>query len=223
MYIREPTWRLLGQSPGPFEGAFIGSSRGDSAEVVRLADEMTKLAQRKAWTSVEKTYKQLESISKTMGDEAFDLMPNAAAIHKLGAEAACVFGDTKLFQTRLWRAKMSLDAAGVPLNDPTLRRIIDLLDAIEKAYGAVTIAPRTEPKSKKQQRQMSDQELIPVRKPSTGNELRSIEFAAKAIMDTGHFKGLLPAGDYTLANQSFTVGAGTELTGKRPTNVLWGS
>ena len=86
-----------------------------------------------------------------MGDEAFDLKPkgltSAAAIHELGAQASSILGETQLYQTRLLRAKRSLDTASGPIDDMSLRPIIESLDAIEKAYGAVAIAPRSEPTS----------------------------------------------------------------------------
>ena len=95
---------------------------------------------------------------ESMGDEAFNLIPkeltSAAAIHQLGAQASSIFGDTQLSQTRLLRAKRSLDTASGPIDDEALRRIIDSLDAIEKAYGAVTIAPRSEPTSKKERKRL---------------------------------------------------------------------
>jgi hypothetical protein len=39
----------------------------------------------------------------------------------------------------------------------------------------------------------------------------SIERARAKILETGSFSGLLPAGDYTLATESFTVIAGTNV------------
>ncbi|MEP6934136.1 MAG: hypothetical protein ABI988_09380 [Nitrospirota bacterium] len=66
MYIREPTYRSLGQSPGLFEGIFNGTIRGDSAEVVPLTKELIKYSQEEKWASVDRTYKMLES----MGNEA---------------------------------------------------------------------------------------------------------------------------------------------------------
>ncbi|HSL03322.1 MAG TPA: hypothetical protein VK901_07270 [Nitrospiraceae bacterium] len=208
-----------GKRPG------VSSPASQPAEVVRLTEEMTKLAQRNAWTGVERAYKMLES----MGDEAFNLIPkdltSAAAIHQLGAQASWIFGETQLSQTRLLRAKKSLDTTNGPIDDQALRRIIDSLDAIEKAYGAVTIAPRTGPTSKKELKRLQGRgpELLPVVQPFAPDQRRSIEAAAREIKETGSFIGLLPAGNYTLADQSFTINVGTELTGKKRINVLWGN
>jgi hypothetical protein len=222
MYIYD-----LPSTAARFHSSGRGLGADQSAEVKRLTEEITKLAQRNAWTGVERTYKVLES----MGDEAFNLIPkgltSAAAIHELGAQASLILGEMQRYQTRLLRAKRSLDTAGGPIDDVSLRRIIDSLDAIEKAYGAVTIAPRSEPTSEKQRKRLQGRgpELIPVVQPSgfAPDQRRSIEAAAKVIKETGYFTGLLPApGRYTLAGQSFTVNAGTEVTGKKRINVPWG-
>jgi hypothetical protein len=222
--------RGLGAEHGALHGSKEGKPPGvasavtQSAEVVRLTEEMTKLAQRNAWTGVERAYKKLES----MGDEAFNLIPkeftSAAAIHQLGAQASSIFGETQLSQERLLRAKRSLDTAVGGINDPALRQIIDSLDAIEKAYGTVSIAPRSEARSKKELKRLQGRgpELIPVVQPFAPDQRRSIEAASKVIKETGVFTGLLPKGGYTLADQSFTVDAGTQLTGKKSKDIHWG-
>jgi len=200
---------------------YLGADATQSAEVVRLVEEMTKLAQRNAWTGVERDYRTLES----MGDEAFNLIPkelsSAASIHQLGAQAASAFGETQLYQTRLWRAKMSLESG--PINDKALQSIIQSLDAIDKAYGTVVIAPQSTPTSNRERKRLQGHgpELMPVVQPFAPDQRRSIETAAKTLKDTGYFTGLLPAGNYTVAGQPFTVTAGTELTGKRGINVRW--
>ncbi|MBS0153065.1 MAG: hypothetical protein JSS38_00590 [Nitrospira sp.] len=163
-----------------------------------------------------------------MGDEAFNLIPRglggAVAVHQLGAQASSIFGETQLSQARLLRAKRSVENVS-PIDDAVLRRIIDSLDAIERAYGAVAIVPRSEPASKQEHKRLQGRgpELIPVVQPFAPDQRRSIETAAKVLKDTGYFTGLLPAGSYTLADQSFTVNAGTELTGKKRTTVPWGN
>jgi hypothetical protein len=198
-----------------------------AAEAKRLTEEITTLAQRNAWAGVEKSYKKLED----MGDHAFDLIPKglatAAAIHGWGAQAAGAVGNMKLRQTRLLLAKKSMEDTGVRIDDDRFKEIIGSLDEIEKAYGAVTVAPRSVPTSKRELKRLQGRGPKLTRVAQPGEQLfmpgllKSIEFAAKAIRDTGSFDGLLPAGSYTVAGQSFTVNAGTELTGKRRTNVLW--
>lgn len=198
----------------------VVSPAAQAAEVQRLTDEIIKLAHRNAWPGVERTYERLETISKSMGDEAFDLLPNAGTIHMQGAEASRMLGRTLLSQTRLLRGKRSLENRVGGTKDPTLAEILDSLEAIEKTYGAVTIAPRSGSTSKKERKQL---QLIPIVQPFAPDQQKSIEVAALVIKDTGSFTGLLPAGNYTLADQSFTVDAGTEFKGKRPKGVRWGN
>jgi hypothetical protein len=231
MYIYGPEARRgLGAGNGVLHGfgrrPEIVSPAEQAAEVKRLTEEITKLAQRNAWSGVDDAYTKLED----MGDQAFDLIPKglttAAAIHASGAQASDALGNMKLKQTRLLRAKKSMENVGVRIDDQRFKDIIYSLDEIEKAYGAVAIAPRSVPTSKKERKRLQGPKLTRVAQPGEQlfmpGLLRSIEFADKAIRDTGSFDGLLPAGSYMLAGQSFTVNAGTELTGKRRTNVLWG-
>ena len=208
------------------------------AEVKQLTEEIIMKAQRNAWAGVDEAYKRLES----KGDQAFDLIPkgltSVTEIHKHGAEASKLIGDTLLSQarllrekSRLWSLKMSLE--GGPSNNTGFRKTIDdlggidqLLGEIEKYYGAVTIAPESSKSPSKKQR--AQLELLPVVRPMAPDQRKSIEFAAGKIKKYGEFKGLLPAGDYTLKLEDrsvtppFTVKAGTEYRGNKPKDVRWG-
>ena len=202
----------------------VVSPATQSAEVHLLKEEMTRLAQRNAWSGVERTYESLETISKSMGDEAFDLLPTAGKIHFLAAEAALMLGKTLLSQTRFLRGARSLENRVGMAKDPTFKDIVDSLEAMEKTYGAVTIAPQTEPTSKKERKRLQGRgpALTPVVWPIGPDQRKSIEVAALMIKDTGSFTGLLPAGNYTLADQSYTVDPGTEYRSKTPTKFRWG-
>ncbi|MEO8340953.1 MAG: hypothetical protein ABI604_14790 [Nitrospirota bacterium] len=209
--------------------ASLMSPAARSAEVVRLTDEIVRHAGGRKWASVDEAYKKVES----MGDAAFDLIPkeltSAAHIHTQGAIAADALGEMKLKQTRLLRARKSMENAGVPVNAQVFKDNIDSLNAIDMAYGSVDIAPRIEPTSKKQLAKLKDHgpELTRVEQPGepllTPDELRSIEAAARAIKKDGRFNGLLPARSYRLADRSFVVNAGTELKGKPRISVRWGN
>jgi hypothetical protein len=185
-----------------------------------LGEEITKLAQRNAWTGVDRTYKQLEG----MGEDAFGLLPDPAAIHQFGAAAARARGDMEQYRARLWREKTVLDSAVGRIDDTTLSGVIQELSDIEKIYGAVRIAPRSMPKSKRKQAELQGPELKPVEVPSGFDPAsrRSIEFAANEIRTEGSFAGLLPPGEYTLGDQSFTVVAGTKIDGPNVLTILWG-
>jgi len=205
------------------------ASPATPTEVKQLTEEITTLAQRNAWSGVDRTYKALES----KGEQAFDLIPkgltSAADIHMKGAAAADVLGEMKLKQTRLWRALKSMENAGVRIDDQIFKDTINSLDAIEKANGSVYITPRTEPKSEKERKRLKGRgpELTRVQQPGeqlyAPDQLRSVETAAKVIRETGYFDGLLPAGSYMLAGESFTVNAGTELRGKKRATIPWGN
>ena len=203
----------LGQVP-PASGSY-------PSQAVQLAEEMKMRKEAKAWTRVEAIYKQLES----MGDEVFKTIPNVAEIHCIGAEAADIFGQTQDRQTRLVRERDSREKAREPLDSQGFREVFEQLDAIEKAYGSVTITPGSKSVSRKRREQL---ELIPAAIPSVPEQRRTIEAAAVALKRDGQFKGLLPGGTYTLTSgkrspvQRFTVNAGTEFKGKKPTNLRWG-
>jgi hypothetical protein len=226
---------LSGRGLGTQNGALHGLQGGkrpdvaspafQSAEVVRLTDEIIRLAQRTAWSGVNETYMKLES----KGDEAFNLIPkeltSAANIHKLGADASRALGNTQNWRKRLWLAKTSLDTSVGAIDHSMLRPITEDLDYIDKNFGSVTIAPRAKSTSKRQREQVKLIAVVLSSDPDqrSPDQLRSIEFAEQEIKKSGSFTGLLPAGYYKLADESFTVENGpTEYTGKRPTNVHWG-
>jgi Domain of unknown function (DUF4157) len=188
--------------------------------VVRLGEEITKLAQRNAWTGVDRTYKQIEE----MGEDAFGLLPDPAAIHKFGAAASRALGDMEQYRARLWLEKTVLDTAIGRIDDTRLSEVIQELSGIEQMYGAVRIEPRSMPKSKRKQEELQGPELIPDEVPSgfDPDARRSIEFAADQIRREGSFAGLLPPGKYTLGDASFIVVAGTKITDSNVQTIPWG-
>ena len=200
------------------DGVLFRSETGEDtvtlrAEVRRLEDEMNKLAAKNEWEGVDRTYKSIEKIS----DEDFGLAQNAIGIHRLGAEAARNLGDTRRYKTLLLRIKTSLEAAGDAIDEASLREVEGSLEQIEMTYGSVRISPRSEPKSEKKKEALRGPELVQAAMPFGQVERTSIETARQEIMDTGYFTGMIPAGDYTLGDETFTVIAGTEMPG-----VLWG-
>jgi hypothetical protein len=183
------------------------------AEVLRLEEEIKKLAAKNAWSGVARTYESIEKL----GDEAFAVASNASGIHMLGAQAARNLGDIRRYKTLLLLAKTSLQAAGGAVDEATLQAVEAELSQIQAAYGVVRIAPRSEPKSAKKKEALRGPELVPAAMPFAQDQRASIEAARQEIAATGYFTGLIPAGDYTLGPESFTVIAGTEMPG-----VLWG-
>ena len=184
------------------------------AEVQRLAEEMNHLAAKNAWAGVDRTYRQLE----TLGDGAFALATDPAALHFLGAQAARNLGDIRRYKSLVQRAKTALLATGRPADDAQLQMLEAELTAIDQAYGAVSIAPRSKRSANAKKGETVGPELIPAVMPFAGDQRVSIERARAQILETGSFSGLLPAGDYTLGTESFTVIAGTNVP-----DLLWGT
>ncbi len=185
------------------------------AEVQRLAEEMEKLAAKNAWDGVDRTYRYLVD---TLGDAAFALATDPAELHFLGAQAARNLGDIRRYKSLVQRAKTALLAAGRPVDDAQLQMMETELTAIDQAYGAVSIAPRSKRSADAKKGETVGPELVPAAMPFAGDQRESIERARTQILETGSFSGLLPAGDYTLGTESFTVIAGTNVPA-----VLWGT
>ncbi|MCC6966854.1 MAG: DUF4157 domain-containing protein [Nitrospira sp.] len=184
------------------------------AEVQRLAQELNQLAAKNAWAGVDRTYRQLE----TLGDGVFALATDPAALHFFGAQAARNLGDIRRYKSLVQRAKTALLAAGRPADDAQLQTLEAELTAIDQAYGAVSIAPRSKRSADAKKGETVGPELVPAAMPFAGDQRESVERARTQILETGSFSGLLPAGAYTLGAESFTVIAGTNVP-----EVLWGS
>ncbi len=188
------------------------------AEVQRLVEEMRKLAADNKWEGVAEAYEDI----KKMGDEAFGMARDPAwtpaAIHYLGAEAARNLGDTQRYKTLLLRAQTALGgAAETDINAAgQLQTIGESLANVAANFGVVRIAPRSEPRSEKKSEALRGPELAAVVMPIAPDQSASIGHAKEIIIQTGHFSGLLPVGEYTLGTESFRVIAGDERS------VLWG-
>ncbi len=189
------------------------SPEATRAEVQRLAEEMNQLAAKNAWTGVDRAYGRIEAL----GDGAFVLASDPVALHFLGAQAARNLGDTRRYKSLAQRAKTAWLAAGRPADDAQLQSLEAELTAIDQAYGAVTVGPRSKRSVNVKKGEAVGPELVPEVMPFAGDQRVSIERARAQILETGSFSGLLPAGAYTLGAESFTVIAGTNIPG-----VLWG-
>ena len=168
---------------------------------------MNQLAVKNAWAGVDRSYRRIE----TLGDGAFALAQDPAALHFLGAQAARNLGDIRRYKSLALRAKTALLASGRTTDDPQLQAVEAEVAAIDQAYGAVTIAPRSKRSANAKQGEAVGPELVPAVMPFAGDQRASIERARTQIVETGSFSGLLPAGAYTLGTESFTVIAGTNV------------
>lgn len=157
----------------------VAVAQDKAAERLRLEQEMKRLAQRNAWTGVERKYNELLDLNI---DLPYDN-------HQVGAQAARALGKTLEVYERLERANKIKESPEVTQE----------LQAIDGAYGRVWLKG-------------SERFLIPVKPvvvPFAPDQRKSTEWAEEVMTNTGSFKGMLPAGDYKVACQTFTVVAGT--------------
>ena len=195
------------------------------SQVNFIVDQLDELKKRSAWTGINRHYRAIESL----GDEAFDFLSNSrsvaevAAIHDLGAQAARSLGDIQGYERRLQRQLKVLSDDVGHIDDAAERPVLESLTLIKEHFGAVRVGPRSEPKSEKKREQLRGPELVQVQGPTEFDPLfrRSVEFAAGEIASKGYFTGLIPAGEYKLGDQVFTVIAGTKTTDAKVLTVLW--
>jgi len=146
-----------------------------TAERLRLEEEMKRLAQRNAWTGVERKYNELLDLNI---DLPFD-------DHQVGAQAARSLGKTLEVYERLLRAQK------IQPSD----EITQELAAIDAAYGRVHL--------KGSERFLVP--VKPKVMPFAPDQRKSVEWAEEVMTNTGSFKGMLPLGSYQVACQEFEV------------------
>ncbi|MFT4975555.1 MAG: hypothetical protein ACI8S6_001442 [Myxococcota bacterium] len=164
------------------------------AEQTRLVSELQKLAARETWEGVEGLYRQLLTL-EAQGS------PLTYAEHILGAQAARASGNATATHTRLLRA--------VALRETPLAR--DWISEIEARYGQASIQIPA--------RRRDENTLAAVRMPFQSDQRFAIDYARDALSADARFSGLLPAGDYTIGDKTFSILPGTtttlDLTGRQ--------
>ncbi len=158
--------------------AFAASA--DEAEHIRLSEETRKLAARNAWRGVEAAYLKMEELEKrgvvlTVDD------------YLLGVQAARQLGNVLDVYNRLKKAD------GVAPSDELKGQIA----AIEGSFGVVDLDVDDKFKG--------TFELKPAAMPFDPGQRKAIEVAQKQLAETRKFKGMLPFGQYTIGERSFTV------------------
>jgi Domain of unknown function (DUF4157) len=190
-----------------------------------IVNELHNQKRKSHWRAAHSIYLDLEEL----GEAAFDLLSTSrpagevAAVHDIGAAAAKSVGDMQRYWERR-RRQMNVLASDVGhIDDATLNAVVTELSDLESRFGAVRIAPRSEPKSAKKLARLRGPELVQLQGPVDLDPVypRSVEFAAEQLGSTGYFTGLLPAGEYRLGAQTFTVGAGTKTTDPKVLTILW--
>lgn len=154
------------------------ASACDEAERLRLSDELKSLAQKNAWTGVERKYTELKRTKCELKYEQ----------HAIGAESARNLGKTFEIWERL-QAANAIDAQA---------EVTASIAAIEESYGKVEIRGDARHRAP----------LLRDEMPFAPDQRKSIEYAMEFIGGTGSFKGMLPLGSYRIADKDFTVEAG---------------
>ena len=165
--------------------AFAGEV--ERAEHRQISEEMERLAQRNAWTGVERNFVQLLELQ-----EAGEVITYEE--WHLGAQAARALGDMGSCRDRL--------AQAVKLEGK--EEDIAWLEQIDKSYGPVAL-------------RSVDKESVPTLSiaamPFAADQRAALEYAQKTLADDRNFRGLLPPGDYTFeaggVTETFTVAAGS--------------
>lgn len=152
----------------------------DQAERIRLTDEIENLVPKNAWTGVERKY---EALMKARCEVDPDT-------HNAGAKAAEFLGKTYEMYERLRQATGTDEDELVQQN----------IAGIEKNYGKVEIRGSARKRAA----------LVRPQMPFPPDQVKSIKYAQKVMEGTGSFKGMLPAGDYQVADQAFTVTPGED-------------
>ncbi len=152
----------------------------DEAEKLRLAEEISRLAAKNAWTGVERSYTALLATRCELKFESY----------WLGSESARFLGKTFEQFERLELAK-KIDAQP---------QVLDSLAAIEGNYGRIDIHGdvRHPPL------------LTRADMPFAPDQRKSIEWAAQVVTATGSLHGMLPFGDYDVGGVKFAVAAGPD-------------
>jgi len=166
-----------------------------AAEIRRLGAEMRKLAQRNAWSGVERAYQQLKQLSDDLDGE----------IYSLAAQSARTTGDARQTQQRLRKAKTAGYAAAE-----------QDLEAMEGQFASVILNSETpRPKSDKKAAKEEAPTLTREAMPFSPDQRKAIEFAQEKMGEDWSFSGLLPLGEYTLAHhdrsQTFKVFEGAKV------------
>lgn len=177
-------------SEGSFAAGLEGNSlRGQANEVDvqesrRLANEMTSLARKNAWTGVERKYAEMVALGGVIPGKS----------HNEAAQAAQHAGNIRGMQMRFRKAR----AAGVNTD-------ADLLEIDEKFKQASIRSATPRPKSDKKAAKAAVPTLLIASVPFAPDARKAVEFARKKLEEKWSFNGMLPAGSYTVEHEGRTA------------------
>jgi len=172
-------------SAGAVPGLAIGGDKSAeggeahrTAEAARISDEMERLAQRKAWSGVDRLYRKLEAleVSPTLED------------YMHGAYASRELGDVLTVRTRLKAAAREHQS----------KEIVEWLWKIDNTYGRVELVSVP-------QRSTTLEAAV---MPFDPDQRKAVEAAIASVGDNGVFVGMLPEGEFSFSGQQFKVEPG---------------
>lgn len=145
---------------------------------VQITEEMRTLSRRNAWKGVDARFLDLVALFPQGVKPLFE-----DCLH--GAEAARALGDVTAVRDRLFMA--------ISVSPSTEAK--EWINEIEKSYGRVRIHdnPRR------------PQTLKASKTPFAPDQRSAIEFAVRALAETGQYEGWLPWGVYHLGKRTFVV------------------
>jgi hypothetical protein len=181
-------------------GTPISAQAGAKQEYHRLHDEMGNLAARGAWKGVDRTYASMVEL------EEKGLIELTYADHLLGATAAKTLGDVN----RTWEAGTRANTA-----DPMGMEAQEMLAVIFANFGQVQLKVK---KNLDREPTLEAKDL-----GFNPEQLRVVQAAQQALLETRSYAGLLPLGRYVLAGQqNFGIdgGAPISVTAKKEPTYL---
>ena len=156
----------------------------EQAELVRLDEDLRKLAGRNAWEGVEGIYARLRGL-EAKGVEL------TLQQHSLGAQAALQLGHIREARGRFGLAR----AAGGSPQD--FKRMTTFIEEIDRKYGSVQLTASG--------RSRKDVAVVCSPVPFATDARAAIQHATDELHLSGSFDGLLPVGSYTFGAASFVV------------------
>ena len=176
------TLALLLLAPAP---AHAGKAE-QRAEIHRLLEEIDRLAEKNAWTGVERAYLKLVSLDRRGDKLDHD-------VHLLGATAAQSRGDSYAVYLRLERALQ------VERRQPTLEWLATLVATNTRV--SLEISPLVGG-------EVPLESVDPITDPA---QLKVLDAARAALAEKRYFEGLLPMGRYRFGDKRFDLYGQPEL------------
>ena len=182
-------WAAVGGAPQVAQAGARDSEM--TAELVRLEEDLRKLASRNAWEGVDGAYSRMRSLEAKGASLTMEQ-------HELGAEAALQLGHILEARGRFGLARNATTQPGEK------QRLQGIIGDIDRRFGPVELVAAGRVRRDATVRMGSAVFAHDARK--------AIEYANAEIQLSGKFEGLLPVGSYTFGLASFVVATDAGLT-----------